>query len=91
MDVVDIFGPWHDLEDYTLADLTGTCLPPPLVELEDVLEAHVELDETNSISYRGFDARRVRHGIDVTALSASLTRGGNAYRAFVLSGGSTLK
>ena len=57
----------------------------------DVLEAHVELDAQMVISYKGFDALRVRHGIDVTALSVSTTRGGNAYRAFVLSGASTMK
>ena len=91
MDVVDIFGPWQELEDSTLDEAKGMCLPPPLVALEDVLEANVELDPSNTISYKGFDALRVRHGIDVTALSVSLTRGGNAYRAFVLAGGSTLK
>ena len=67
------------------------CLPPPLVAPADVLEAHVELDAQMAISYKAFDALRVRHAIAVTAFSVSSTKGGNAYRSFVLSGASTMK
>ena len=89
--MVDIFGPWKELEDLTMAEASGTCLPPPLVALEDVLEAHIEVNTERIISYKAFDALRERHGIDVTALTISMTRAGNAYRSFVLAGGSTMK
>jgi hypothetical protein len=49
----------------------------------DVLIANVQL-ENDRIPFHVFDSLRLKHGIDVTALSVSQTHYGNLYRAFVL-------
>ena len=83
-DTIDIFGRWqpnHDLSQREAADVT---LPMVLCRHDDVLFSNMVLEEDNRIPFRVFDALRMLHGIDVTALSVSQTRYGNLYRSHVL-------
>ena len=50
----------------------------------DVLLMNVVLDADSHIPFKAFDALRTDHGIDVSAISLSLTQQGNCYRAHVL-------
>ena len=84
---IDIFGSWAPLTDTPLRDLRGAQLPDPEASLADVLDANFEMTENNELPYDTFDTLRLRHNLDVTALSASQTPRGNLYRAYVLSRG----
>ena len=81
---IDIFGSWAPLTDTPVRDLRGAQLPDPEASLADVLDANFEMTE---MPYDTFDTLRLRHNLDVTALSASQTPRGNLYRAYVLSRG----
>ena len=84
---IDIFGSWVPLIDTPVRDLRGAQLPDPEASLADVLDANFEMTENNELPYDTFDTLRLRHNLDVTALSASQTPRGNLYRAYVLSRG----
>ena len=84
---IDIFGSWKSLTDTQVKDLRGAQLPDPEASLADVLDANFEMTENNELPYDTFDTLRLRHNLDVTALSASQTPRGNLYRAYVLSKG----
>ena len=84
---IDIFGSWARLTDAPARDLHGAQLPDPEASLADVLDANFEMTENNELPYDTFDSLRVRHNLDVTALSVSQTPRGNLYRAYVLSRG----
>ena len=84
---IDIFGSWTPLRAMAVRDLRGAQLPDPEASLADVLDANFEMTENNELPYDTFDTLRLRHNLDVTALSVSQTPRGNLYRAYVLSRG----
>ena len=69
---------------FTIADLKGTCMPETLVSQPTVLVMNFKLDE-GEIPFSVFNEIRNK-GIDMTALSCSLTKRGNVYRSHVLMG-----
>jgi len=83
-DVLDIFGAWVPMELCSMTRMNECQLPVPLVDSSDVLEFNFDWGANNTLPYDVFDALRLRHGIDVTGLNMSLTRGGNNYRSYVL-------
>ena len=83
-DVLDIFGSWTPMEDFSIAALRQASLPHPLVNSDDILEWNFEWGPEHTIPYETFDALRLRHGIDVTGLNLSLTHRGNLYRSYAL-------
>jgi hypothetical protein len=83
-DVLDVFGTWEMMETKPARFLRDTSLPDPVVHISDVLEANFELTKESTIPYHIYDALRLKHGIDVTGLAMSLTRGGNLYRSYAL-------
>ena len=84
--VVDLFGSWRLLDSLTPQEVKGTRLPDNMVSGSSILETNlVFLD--GRLQYKTLCRLKEVHNIDVTALSVSLTRLGNAFRAFVLSGG----
>ena len=81
---IDIFGSWTPVAKMQLKDLYGHKLPDPLASLALVMDANFEMTENNELPYDTLDTLRVRHRLDVTALSLSQTTRGNLYRAYVL-------
>ena len=82
--VVDIFGAWQALATLTVDRAAEVNLPPVLVNRVNVLVINVQLDQDDRIPFSAFDQLRLKHGIDVTGLSTSMTHFGNIYRAYVL-------
>jgi hypothetical protein len=82
---IDVFGSWVPLADTPVKDLRGAKLPDPEAKLVDVLDANFAMTEKNELPYDTFDTLRLKHELDVTALSTSQTPRGNLYRAHVLS------
>lgn len=83
-DVVDIFGSWAPVEDFSVAALRHASLPNPLVDTDALMEWNFEWGPDRTLPYEVLDAIRTQHGIDVTGLNMSLTRRGNAYRSYAL-------
>ena len=82
--VMDLFGPWEQYDELKLETAACASAPSVRVPRDDVLLVHVELDSNSQIPFRAFDALWTAHGIDVSAISLSLTHRGNIYRAHVL-------
>ena len=80
--MLDVFGEWFGIEQACLSDLDKTCLPGALVHQDDILECNFEMDP--AIPYEVLDSLRLKHGIDVSGLSSSLTHRGNLYRNHAL-------
>lgn len=83
-EVLDIFGSWAPMEDFSVAAMRQASLPNPLVNADDILEWNFDWGPDRTIPYETFDALRVRHNIDVTGLNLSLTHRGNLYRSYAL-------
>ena len=81
--VVDIFGAWKAVGEFSVQQLGKATLPPAMVRRQDVLECGIVLED-EKIPFAVFDALRINHNIDVSALSRSMTHEGNRYRAYVL-------
>ncbi len=81
---IDIFGSWVPLADVPIKTLRAANLPDPVVSLHDVLDANFHWTAERELPYDTLDTLRLKHGIDVTGLSTSLTHRGNLYRAYVL-------
>ena len=64
------------MELCSMTRLNECKLPVPLVGSSDVLEFNFDWGANNTLPYEVLDALRLRHGIDVTGLNMSLTRGG---------------
>ena len=82
--VIDLFGPWSPVDELAMEDLKKCTLPHPILEIQSVVEANFEFTDNQTLPYEVFDALRIRHGIDVSAFSLSMTRYGNLYRSYVL-------
>ena len=81
--VIDIFGPWEQYDELKVETAASASVPSVRVPRDDVLLMNVELDADLRIPFAAF-ALRNTHGIDVSAISLSLTHRGNLYRAHVL-------
>ena len=84
--VMDLFGPWRPIGQMTVAELTGTVMPDVLVIQQACLEMNFSLTAEHELPFEVFEAVRMKHSIDVTGLSLSLTKRGNVYRRFALPG-----
>ena len=80
--MLGLFGEWCCVEQACPSDLVKTVLPDPLVHQDDILECNFEMDP--AIPYEVLDSLRLKHGIDVSGLSISLTHRGNLYRNHAL-------
>jgi len=85
--VVDLFGEWTKYEQLSNDAANKVDLSPVLIVGKAVLLYNFIFAD-RVIPYAVHDQLRNRHGIDVTALSVSLTHHGNLYRAAVLLSGS---
>ena len=81
---MDMFGPWAQYDELNLETAAWVVAPSVRVPRDDVLLVNVELDSNSQIPFSAFDALRTAHGIDVSAISLSMTHRGNIYRAHVL-------
>ena len=86
-DVLDVFGPWHATDLMSLPQLRASNFPDPFVSLHDVLLANMEFTDDDTLPYWVFDALRLRHGIDVTGMNFSRTKGGQLYGCYALCDG----
>ena len=81
--VIDLFGVWTPLDQLELSTVIDVKLPPVLVPTSHILEFNFELDG-GKLPFDVLDILRVKHGIDVTALTTSATALGARYRAHVM-------
>ena len=81
--VVDLFGVWTPFDELELSTVIDVKLPPVLLPTSNILEFNFELDG-GKLPFDVLDMLRVKHGIDVTALTMSQTALGGRYRAHVL-------
>ena len=82
--VLDVFGPWRSTNELSVKDMKQCRLPDPLVHVASVLECNFTFGEDGTLPYDVFDCLRVRHKIDLTGFSTSMTRRGNLYRSYAL-------
>ena len=82
--VMDLFGPWEQYDGLKLETAACASVPSVRVPRADVLLVNVELDSNSQIPFSAVDALRTVHGIDVSAISLSLTHRGNIYGAHAL-------
>ena len=82
--VVDLFGPWRPMSTMAIPDLSGTTMPEPLISQGALLEVGFEFSENKELPFKVFDALRMKHSIDLTSLTHSLTKRGNVYRRFAM-------
>jgi len=73
--VLDIFGAWVPMELCSLTRLNECKL--------------FDWGANNTLPYEVLDALRLRHGIDVTGLNMSLTRGGEQLQVLCFNAGTT--
>ena len=82
--ILDVFGPWTPVSEFSQAALKTCRLPPGLVDAASVLECNFVLDDESCLPYDVFDALRTRHSIDLSGFNSSFTQRGNKYRNYVL-------
>ena len=82
--VMDLFGPWEQYDGLKLETAACASVPSVRVPRADVLLVNVKLDSNPQTPFSAFNSLRTVHGIDVSAISLSLTHRSNIYRAHVL-------
>ena len=83
-DCVDLFGPWRSAGVLTLREVADMELPSAVVDRSKVLMGPVDLAD-GRLTYQDLDRLIDTHKIDVTGLSFTQTKNGNAFRLYRLS------
>ena len=83
-DAVDIFGSWRSAGVLTLKEAADVKLPPVVVDRSKVLMGPIDLTDSR-LTYQDLDKLIDMHRIDVTGLTWTQTKNGNAFRLYRLS------
>ena len=83
-DAVDIFGSWRSAGVLTLKEAADVELPAAVVDRSKVLMGPVDLADSR-LTYQDLDKLIDTHNIDVTGLTWTQTKNGNAFRLYRLS------
>ena len=82
-DCVDLFGPWRSASMLTLMETADMELPSAVVDRSKVLMGPIDLDDSK-LTYQDLDTLIDTHRIDVTGLTWTQTKNGNAFRLYRL-------
>ena len=82
-DCVDLFGPWRSTSMLTLMEAADMELPSAVVDRSKVLMGPIDLDDSK-LTYQDLDTLIDTYRIDVTGLTWTQTKNGNAFRLYRL-------
>ena len=82
-DAVDIFGSWRSAGALTLKEAVDVELPSVLIDRSTVLMGPVDLIDWR-LTYQDLDKLIDKHKVDVTGLTWTQTKNGNAFRLYRL-------
>ena len=71
------------MDDVAAQDIRQRRLPDPIVNMQYVLEATLELTDDQTLPYDVLDALPAQHYIDLVGFVLSMTRRGNMYSSDV--------
>ena len=82
-DAVDIFGSWRSAGALTLKEAADVELPSVVIDRSTVLMGPVDLIDSR-LTYQDLDKLIDQHKVDVTGLTWTQTKNGNAFRLYRL-------